>query len=317
MINASDLANKPEYIKMVNGEITRLKEIFERVKELLFLPLSDDNYNKAFQAFYLIIDIIPLMVNKLPAMQIVRGRPRRQKDELCTNKSDLSYNWKYRKDIKLGRFNQQGEAVFYASMPTESKAVDYILTCALECCKELTTEYGVDLQEITLGGWIIDTPVDVVNLCFDDLHLTGNPDLKEAVESYLRAIRANFSTEAANFIEEFLRYISELSRTTMGNNECYKLTSPFFCAVRYYYDIQLKQPVYGLLYPSAMTLAKGLNIVLTKDAVDNFIQLDKVVIYRSILLKPERKTYKIDKCSDIIKVVGNEFSITGYTYPHD
>lgn len=201
--------------------------------------------------------------------------------------------------------------------------MDYVLSCALECCKELSIEYGTpDLQDITGSGWMIEEPFNVVILCFDDLHLKDNPDLKAAVDNYLKTIRLHFSATAADFIEQFFRYFSELSRTTTDDNSCYKLLVPFFHALRYYGDhyhylteSTEPEPIYGLIYPAAMSLAKGLNVVLVRDAVKKFLRLDKIVMYRYFLVKPERTTWVADKCSDIIKVKGRKFTITNYIPP--
>jgi len=180
-------------------------------------------------------------------------------------------------------------------------------------------EYNApDIQDVTIGGWMIEKPFNVVILCFDEKHLAENPDLKLAVDNYLTDIYKYFSAEAAEFIEDFFRYFSELSRTIMDENECYKILVPFFVAIRDYADKyeyvtneNTKEPIYGMIYPSAMTLAKGLNIVLTRDAVKKFLRLDKVVIYR-YALNSALTIWVADKCSDIIKVKGHKFTITGY-----
>jgi hypothetical protein len=101
----------------------------------------------------------------------------------------------------------------------------------------------------------------------------------------------------------------------MDKNECYQVLTPMFIAMKYYSETFNKELIYGLIYPSAMSLAKGLNVVLTRDAVKQFLRLDKVVMYRYCLVKPERKTWIADKCSDIVKVKGHKFRITGYIPP--
>ena len=63
-----------------------------------------------------------------------------------------------------------------------------------------------------------------------------------------------------------------------------------------------------------MTLAQGLNIVLIRDAVEQFLRLDKVVMYR-YKLNPVLRTWTADKCSDIVKVKGDNFTITNYISP--
>lgn len=310
------LASNPDYISRVNNSVGILQSNFTEIKKYLDGPLSDDNFNKTFLLFLDVFDLIPLLKAKLTMPQIVRGRMHKQGDSLCNERWQVSYNWRFKDKIKLGRFNQEGEPLFYGSLPTESKEMDYVLSCSLECCKELADEYNApDVQDITLSGWLIDKPFEVIILCFDDLHLTNNPNLKQAVDTYFEAIKTHFSQEVARFIEAFLRYFSELSRTIMDKNQCYQVLTPMFIAMKYYSETQNKEPIYGLIYPSAMSLAQGLNVVLTREAVKQFLRLDKVVMYRYCLVKPERKTWVADKCSDIVKVKGHKFKITGYVPP--
>ena len=317
------LNNNPDYVKRVNESVAILHNHFIEIKKHLDQPLTDDNFNDAYQRFIKIFDIIPILKVKLPMPQIIRGRPHQYGTPLCNERWQVSYNWRFQNKIKLGRFNQQAEPLFYGSLPTESKDMDAVLSCALECCKELSIEYNTpDLQDITVSGWMIDQPFNVVILCFDDLHLKDNPDLKSAVDAYIKTIYDHFSKEAASFIEQFFRYFSELSRTIMDNNACYQILVPFFSAIRYYADhfsylteTGENEPVYGMIYPSAMSMAKGLNIVVTREAVKQFLRLDKIVMYRYFLVKPERTTWVADKCSDIVKVKGRKFTITNYILP--
>lgn len=312
---SKELSNNPDLIERVNESFATLNLHFEELKKLLYVPLTDTVFNDAFQHCYDIVSVIPLMKIELSNLQLVRGRPHYMGEPLVCEKSEVSYNWKFRDKIKLGRFNRQAEPLFYASLPTESKDMDHVLSCSLECCKELSVEYNTtDVQDITISGWIVEKPFYVLNLCFDDLHLKDNPSLKEAVVIYLKAIHSKLSTEAADFIERFLRYFSELSREIMPDNQCYQLLTPLFIAIRYYWEHTMNQPVYGLIYPSAMSLAKGLNVVLTREAVDECLKLYKVVIYR-YLVEPERTSIDADKCSDIVNVIRDQFTITNYIPP--
>lgn len=90
---------------------------------------------------------------------------------------------------KIRSINQEAEPLFYGPLPTESKEMDYVLSCALECCKELSIEYNMpDVQDITVSGWVIEQPFNVVILGFDDLHLKDNFDLKAAVYTFIKTI---------------------------------------------------------------------------------------------------------------------------------
>lgn len=308
-----DLNEYSGYINFVNESLPTLVEQFEIVKNLINKPCSDENFNTAFQSFAKIVQVIPLMVSKLEIPQIVRGRKNNVEHPFFTEEWELSYNLKFAHLIPLGRFNQEAEPLFYGSLPTENKDEDYVLSCALECCKELTDKTNpVEVQDITVGGWLVKEPFMVINLCFDALHLNDNPSLKNATNRYLQKIADTFSADVFKFIEIFLGYFSELSRTKNEGCDNYYITTALFVAIRWHYKERENTSIYGLIYPAAMSDAKGLNIVLTRDAVDMYLKLDKVIMYRYCIVKPERDTYFAEPCSAMSKVINHQFTITGY-----
>jgi hypothetical protein len=299
------------YTQHVDTHVDALKLNFEKTKFLLTQDVSDDNFNEAFQNFYEIVKIIPLLKNTITIPQIVRAR-RNENGKMFTEKSDLSYNLKRNDLINLGRFNRKYEPLFYGSLPVENSKLDYVLACALECCKELADQNNLLLlQDFSISGWIVEKQFDVVTLCFDQKHLVYNPSLKDAVDGYLKAITDNFSVRSAEFIKTFLTFYSELSgQPAIGDRTYYVLTA-LFVAIRYYYKTIEKSRIFGLIYPSAMTESVGLNIVLTRHAVDNFLRLDKVVMYR-YALELHTKTYFAQPCSGMVKVKGDTFVMPGF-----
>jgi hypothetical protein len=305
------IASYPGYAEHIHSSISELQGEFEATKKLLLKNLSDENFNAAFQSFYKIVRIIPLLKSVISIPQIVRGRPN-YNGEIFSEKSDISYNSKRPDLIKLGRFNRVFEPLFYGSLPVESSKLDYVLACALECGKELTDQHNPpQVQDFTIGAWVVETPFDVVTMCFNDKHLIHNPSLKEAVDGYMEAITTELSSKASDFIKEFLFFYSNLSSQMSIDEKSYYVLTGLFVAVRYYYKTVEKSKIYGLIYPSATTESEGLNIVLTRHAVDNHLRLDKVVMYRYFLEKSS-KTYIAHPCSDLVRVKGDKFVIPNY-----
>jgi len=305
----------PEFVATVNRSVQHLNELFIRIKAYREKELSNDNIANCYDLFIEVFDLVPIMKNAMPTFQIVRGRPHWQGDDLPSYRWQLSYNWVNRDKINFGRFNREAEPVFYASVPTESKEMDYVLSSGLECCKELALEYGnPNVQDITMSGWLINQSFPVVNLCFDDLHLGDNPELKASIYGFLRTIKEHFSDDAAAFIEQFYRYFSELSRSKPSDFDAYKILVPFYNAIKNYWLNTMGETIYGLIYPSAASEAKGLNIVLEREAVKCFLKLDKVIMYRYVFVKDENR-YVAAPCSDMSKVHGHRFEITNYSPP--
>jgi len=321
MNTKDDLRNNIQLIKDVNNRVPFLWECFDniiRYKNRSFIDTDiDESVNAVFQNFISIVKLVPLMAVVIDIPQVVRGQKNTKGEPVFSTKSRISYNRSRMNLIEFGRFNRKGEPLFYASLPTETTNVDYVLSCALECCKELTAEIrNYKFQDITVGGWLVKDPFPVINLCFDDEHLKENPALRTEVHNYLDIIAECFSPEASKFIKSFLYYFSELSGTLAESDFHYFAPTALFCAIRYYYENVVEEPKFGLIYPGAMSDKKGLNIVMTCEAVDRFLKLDKIVMYRYCPVYGGRTDCIAEPCSDIVHPdkMGN-FVITNYKHP--
>ncbi|AIM37569.1 hypothetical protein KO02_13385 [Sphingobacterium sp. ML3W] len=318
MNNIQELIQNTELIGKVNASIPRLRKCFEKIisySDSDFANLSKDaTLNIFYQNFIEIVSYIPLMATIIDVPYVVRGRAN-YNGEIFNNKKQISFNTECPEKIEFGRFNLKAESLFYASLPTELKNVDYVLTCALECCKELTAKAKItSYQDITIGGWTINENLPIVNLCFDEEHLKENPSLALGIAKYFAGIESCFSVETTNFIRSFLYYFSGLSGTKSNSEYHYFATTALFHAIRNYYN-SIQYPKFGLIYPSAVSEKKGLNIVLTPDAVNKFLSLEKVIMYRYIAINNSYTDYVADRCSDLV-YPDKEGSFTIVNYMH-
>lgn len=316
MNNLDVLKSNTKLINEVNNQVPFLWNSFDNILSYKSCSFSDadidDSVNSVFQNFVEIIKFVPLMATVINVPQVVRGRPN-YKGELFTKQSQISYNIECPDRIEFGRFNQKSEPLFYASLPTESRSVDYVLSCALECCKEITADFpNFKYQDITVGGWIVKEKFPVINLCFDDEHLKENPSLAKEMKNYLEVIGECFSNEATFFIKSFLSYFSNLSGTRSSGDYHYFATTALFHAIRYYYSNIVNEPKYGLIYPSAMSEKRGLNIVMTRDAVDNYLSLDKVGMFRYCPVLNGKIDGIVEPCCDLVSPKNGKFDITNY-----
>lgn len=320
MNNIQELTKNTEFIGILNARVPQLWKCFENIKsysDLSFDDLDkDETLTSLFKNFIEIIKYIPLMATIVDVPYVVRGRAN-YNGEIFNNKKQISFNTECPDKIEFGRFNLKAEPLFYASLPTELKKVDYILSCALECCKELTAKQKISsYQDITIGGWTVNENLPVVNLCFNEEHLKENPSLALGIAEYFKVIEASFSLETTNFIKSFLYYFSGLSGTRSSGEYYYFTTTALFHAIRYHYNSQ-NEPKFGLIYPSAVSEKKGLNIVLTPEAVNKFLCLDRIIMYRYIAIINGYTDYVADLCSDLVypDKEGN-FTITNYILPN-
>lgn len=308
MIISSDFSEHNGIIKYFNQNLDKFYNHFQIIKELLYKPATDDNYNQACQRFINLFDYIPLMTTKLyQNSYIVRARPN-YIHPVFSKISEISYK-SDPDDIYAGRFNAPGVAVFYGALQTDNE-LDVSLTSCLESCKPLTSS-SVEIQDMTIGLWKIQEVLPVVNLCFDEQHLHTNNILKIATNEYLHELEINYSKAAFSFLSEFFNYFSCLSRTTMKNDECYYILSALFAAIRFYQHNIRNTPFAGIIYPSSVTEGLGLNTALIPLAVDNILKLDKVGMYRFILDK-ESGIYNAKPCCDLVDVIDGKFQITNY-----
>ncbi len=314
MALSSDFSEHNRIIEYFNQNLDRFINYFQAIKELLYKPATDDNYNQVFQNFIKLFDYIPLMATKLyQDKYIVRARPN-YNCQVFSKLSEISHK-SDPNEIYAGRFNAPGISIFYGALQADNQ-LDLSLTSCLESCKPLTS-FSVEIQDMTIGLWRIKEVLPVVNLCFDEQHLYTNNILKVAADQYLHQLEINYSKKAFSFLYEFFNYFSCLSRTNMKNNECYYILSALFAAIRYYQQNIRNAPFAGIIYPSSATEGFGLNTGLIPLAVNNILELDKVGMYRFILDK-QNSIYNARPCCDLVDVTNGEFQITNYTsiYPN-
>ncbi|MEO5911678.1 MAG: hypothetical protein ABIP95_12365 [Pelobium sp.] len=287
---------------------------FQNIKNLRDLSVNDERFNVAIKSFYNLFSFVPILMTYLNPSDkyIFRARSNDEKNILYTRKDEISYNQNFDK-IKAGRFNQPKQSVFYGTLPTEDSSITPYAAACFETCKGLIDyENPVNLKDFTIGRWIIKQPMYVANFCFDSVHLKGNKSMKEATEKFIAEIVNSLNKESSDFIIDFYTYLSEMSGKACLNkkekNEYYILTALFY-SVQYYYKNNMQKMVYGLVYPGAGTEAKGLNIVLTSDAIDDFLELDLVVMYRFIR---SGDTFSVYPCSKVGKYKEGKYLLSNF-----
>ncbi|WP_374949344.1 hypothetical protein [Mucilaginibacter sp.] len=309
MINHFGEVSKDFPLTWVNKNVRTLEKKLDVVKNLLTQSVDDVRFNEAINSIYFMIDKLPLMIMRLDAgAPIFRARPNYGK--LFTEQQEISYNIAHADRISAGRFNRPLEPLFYGSLRVENPKIDPVLHCCLEACKELNDEINPPVvQDLTIGCWVNQDVLPVVNLCFDDKHLAGNEHLRKAADSFIAEADKFFSPVASAFLLKFMRFFSELASSVKENENCYYILNAYIYAIRYYYANMLNTAIPGIVYPSAMTNTHGLNIVLVPQAVDYFLELKQVFMQRFFLVKGT-KNYISDPCSNLARVTAHKFKFT-------
>lgn len=307
--------------KLLENRLSEFKEKFEKLKLLENEPPNDENFETAVWIFFDIFDVLPLMFNQLEGSDIFRAQCNGP-DELFTNQSRISYNKDNPKSINPGKFNVYYDAVFYGCVPYRPDKLrgyiePYIVAC-YETCKALQDQTKqVLIQDFTIGQWKPKSAFNVINLCFDEHHLTLNPELRSANGRWLELLKDTLSLDAHQFIKDIFNYYSILCRT--GSNEkTYYILTALFHAIRIYYG-EDNIEINGLISSSAASNGVGLNIVLTAAAVDKFLYLNAVFMYRFFRVTNGSSFYVKYPCSEIIynesKIPDFEYRFTEYLRP--
>lgn len=300
--------------KYLDSDLSKFQEKFDRLCKLLNEPANDQNFNEAFQIFYIILDAVPLLINNIHNIPIFRAQTNKA-NELFYSQTRISYNKTQAHNIQPGKFNAWYEPMFYGSVPYKPKnKSDYFppsLTACLETCKELyNPNKTILIQDFTIGRWKQIQPITFVNLCFDQLHLSYNTELEPANRAYIDDMRSSLSNSAFEFVKNLFEYYSVLCRT--GSNEgTYYILTALFTAIRMYYQRECNIEISGIVSPSAATEGKGLNIVMTPESVDKYLILDAVMMERFFLILPEANNYSVYPCSELIE---NHYNAIDFNY---
>ncbi len=103
--------------------------------------------------------------------------------------------------------------------------------------------------------------------------------MKMIIEDYKANVYASTNKQNADFIIEVWRFFSEISSVKFEDSGIYLVLNAMFSALRTIYA-EDSQEFNGIIYPSAGTEGKGLNIVLTPDAVETYLELEDVIMQR-------------------------------------
>lgn len=242
--------------------------------------------------------------------ETVITRARRNTRALFSRKDEISYN-KNLDSIQAGRFNLKSESVFYGCLPTfreNGEYINYGNQCPMfEVCKEINTHEGLRFPVFfTLGFWKVTKQLSVLNLCFEDDHLSANAGIHSPIKSFVDVVKMHSSEIAFDFIQSVWKYFSFLSRkwdNKPASNYYYILTA-FYRAFEEHYKAINGNECDGIIYPSAMTQAKGLNIVLKPTTVSECLELRRVQMYT---LRSRGLPYDYQPITQLVPVTDNYF----------
>ncbi len=258
--------------------IDSYKERFEKL--LNDKSISEIEFDSLIEDLIFQVPLGALQLEKIPFL--IRTSLL-DKNETCSNISRCSYVPDLKKNnIPLQRCNFEAQQVFYASIPGGMLNFgDGAQPSLMETTvQKIIDDPSFDGRIAAVSRWqIIKQPVFwflpyysnsiITNENFNFLYNHFDAQLKESSQS---------NEVYLNFIEK-LKYLSELFCKNSNREAAYKITATYYNKIMTlfkpfdrFYD--------ALIYPSANTKGEGMNIVLTKDYVDQKnIFCDLVILY--------------------------------------
>lgn len=290
-------------------DVGRYLDIIDLFKDR---PCNEEEMKALLNACLSLIGIVPFHICKTTSKGIMRSR-RNEGDEIFSKTQHLSYNNNV-SQVSGGRFNLSGQPMFYGSLPTfnkDGKYINYGSQVALfEVCKELKTHQSLTFPSFfTVGCWDTSEELIILNLCHDREHLNQNCRLQESIEEFDSNLELTYSKAEIDFFKEVWQYFSVMSRTWNElDNWHYNILTSLLLAIQLHYYRTNKIEIDGVIYPSAMTDAKGLNIALEPHVVDKKLRLVSAQMY---VLKHRGLPYGYQSMTDAITVENGQFQFTG------
>jgi hypothetical protein len=258
--------------------IEEYKEKFERL-------LTEVNMsNREFD--YFIEDLIsqaPMGAMQLKLPPFLIRTSLLDENETCTNVTRCSYvPDSIKSKIPMQRCNLEGQQVFYASIPGGMRNFsDGAQPSLMETVmQKIIDNPTFDARKAAVSRWQIKHQPIFWFLPHYTNSIRNNQHFKFLFNQFDEFLKMNSKSieQYKNFTEK-LNYLSELFCRNDEKEKTYKVTAAYYNKV-----MSLDKPdnicYDALIYPSANTKGEGMNIVLTKDYVDQKnIYCDLVVLY--------------------------------------
>lgn len=242
-------------------------DLITKIKSLQFIPVLTAKLNKGYH--------------------IERARINKP-NEIFTSEKDISYRRDFENIKTYGRANSPQNSMFYGAVESDiikhPRMVNLLETSQIFRDLEKDNIDNADFI-MTVGKWRIKEVLEVVELVFDEKSIQNSKDVQKSYEYHLTKIRKQMPENAEQF-ELILKFFSnQFSNKEIAHNTDYMISAA-------YTHIALKtKGLPGIKYPSVKTDYQGNNIVLTPEAVDQFLELEIAAMYR--VIKEKKKSFII------------------------
>jgi len=234
---------------------------------------------------------------------IERGRIN-ENNRLFKSEFEISYRTDLGNISEFGRANKPFQSMFYGSLPSED-----IKSLAIVLFAELVEQFRnvpeTDFEtNMTIGRWFVKEDFEVADVCFSEDYFTIE-EIKTRYDFWITKTKNDLLGQKE--YQDLLQFFSkEFSKTQINTHFDYKLSS-------FYTEIAINaNKLNGISYPSVKTDYSGRNIALTPDAVEKYLELKEVAVFKFIVDKGKPLVLQTHY-SDSLGPFNSEFKWKKYT----
>lgn len=193
--------------------------------------------------------------------------------EIFTNVSCCSYN-PLASTVTLQRCNYPGQQMFYATLETGATDMNASTTAIIETAAEYISNEDISYHDFTISNWEIHRPLNLFVFPCSKKSIKSNPHFELANRMFDEDLMKHFGQLPTEIREAYLQYCKDVIEF-MSDVFCkeeekkywYRVSAAFVNYILKYAE-ERNEPIDGLIYPSANSHAKGMNIVLKKELID-------------------------------------------------
>lgn len=254
--------------------------------------LSGNLENESYKDIYNLIKAIPdkcvptAIIHK--GWYIDRVRINEPADVYFNSYDDVSHhkNPELFHLIGRGRCNDIGQSIFYGSVLSPEikvpRLVAYLETSRIQrdLEKSPNEDRNLNLEEtFTMSRWRIQEDIEVVEMILSEEALKFSQYAKDALKNQLKNLGDNklknhFIEQLKFFSDEFAR--NDIEKDENGNYQAFK----YKISAAYLNYILDKTPFQGVTYPSVSTNYSGQNVALLPSAVEKYLKLESVAMFK-------------------------------------
>ncbi|OYD43598.1 hypothetical protein [Sphingobacterium cellulitidis] len=138
---------------------------------------------------------------------------------------------------------------------------------------------GIDKQStgtfvITVGKWRIKEDFEVVEMVFNESNIENIPQIRSSYEYHIDRLKKEIPDKIED-IEFLLRFFSdEFAKKGIQSDSDYKISAAYTEMATTFRNLS------GVTYPSVRTEYQGFNVALTIPAVETFLDLEVVAMFK-------------------------------------